>query len=180
MFAISPTATQGSPRPFLAGNPKEYTGNPKQSGFRKESPDASGFRTPSRKRVRPRVWKSVFLHCLVQSFQTLAVPETPTLSRLLLGVPKPGCFKPGCFKSALLRSFALFAPCCTLFALFRFLLRICVTLRSFVLICALLRSFAYFCIRPRLERPRLGIADLETLSGLFRGSGPHWAGSRRL
>ena len=50
-----------------------------------------------------------------------------------------------------LRSFALFFR---LFALFHRL--------AFALICALLRAFACFCIRPRLERPRLGTAELNT------------------
>ena len=74
-----------------------------------------------------------------------------------LGVPKPGCFKPGCLQflrgSALLCSFAPFCARLRSFAD----LRLC----AFALICALLRAFACFCVRPRLERPRLGTADLD-------------------
>ena len=49
--------------------------------------------------------------------------------------------------------------------LFRALLRPCapfadLRLRSLVLICAVLRAFVCFCVRPRLERPRLGTAEL--------------------
>ena len=59
----------------------------------------------------------------------------------------PGCFKPGCLPflcgSALLHSLRPFTLFC-----------------EFVLFCALLRSFACFCVRPRLERPHLGIQML--------------------
>ena len=58
--------------------------------------------------------------------------------------------------SVLLYSFALFCLRLRSFAL------LCFEIRSFfvALICALLCAFACFCVRPRLERPRLGTADL--------------------
>ena len=52
---------------------------------------------------------------------------------------------------ALLRSF------CTYLRSFADLIR----LRSFALICTLLCAFACFCVRPRLERPRLGTAEIQ-------------------
>ena len=51
-----------------------------------------------------------------------------------------------------MRSFALFCALLRSLALFCGL--------AFALFCALLRAFACFCVRPRLERPRLGTAEL--------------------
>ena len=79
-----------------------------------------------------------------------------------LGVPKPGCFKPGCIQflcgsaqslfCALLRSFALF--CGLAFTLF---------FAKFAFFSAHLRVSASDSLR--LERPRLGTADLDSLGG---------------
>ena len=71
----------------------------------------------------------------------------------VFGVPKPHCSKPGCLQFYARRSFALF--CKLAFALFS----------------GHLRSFACSCVRPRLERPRLGIENVlqlfwPTFSGL--------------
>ena len=73
-----------------------------------------------------------------------------------LGVPKLGCFKRGCLQC--LRGLRSFAPFCALFALF-FALFCGLVL---ALICALLRTLACLCVRPRLERPHLGIAENKT------------------
>ena len=91
----------------------------------------------------------------------VTTPGGGNVSLLSLGVLKPGCFKPGCLqflrRCALLRSLAPFCPH----------LQICVY--------ALLRSFACFCVRPRLERPRLGTADICLPKLGFCRLGAAWA-----
>ena len=93
---------------------------------------------------------------LISSLFVVAKPpgEMPSFCAtwLSMAVPKPVCFKPGCLqllhRNALLRPFVLFCA----------LLWTCVY--ALALICALLRLFVCFCERPRLERPRLGTAEL--------------------